>query len=300
VAGSKRVLVFDVGGGTTDVTLMAVDEGRFDVVSAAGNNALGGEDLDSALGALVSVKCRASVAAKRGLGAVVSDAAPGVDAAAAAAAADDADGADTAAEDEALLRDPAFREAVAGAREALSHAETATVAWTFAPKGDAGGATTPSLGPKSKAAAPVVAQVSVTRGEFERCAAPFVARARSLVVGVLEAAARAHNAAAAAGRDSGAGVGDGGSGDAVGGGSGGRAAVAEQQWDEVVVDEVVLVGGCSRTPCLRAMLRTLFPLLPDLCTSSDAMTSVAEGLAIRGASSSTRTMGVVRRQVKRQ
>jgi len=51
----------------------------------------------------------------------------------------------------------------------------------------------------------------------------------------------------------------------------------------VAVDEVVLVGGASRTPCLRAMLKRAFPHLKDLCTSSDADTSVAEGLAIRGA-----------------
>ena len=48
------------------------------------------------------------------------------------------------------------------------------------------------------------------------------------------------------------------------------------------VDEVVLVGGVSRTPCIRALLRSVFAHVPDLCTSCDADTSVAEGLAIRG------------------
>ena len=31
VAGKKTVLVFDCGGGTTDVTVMAVNEGKFEV-----------------------------------------------------------------------------------------------------------------------------------------------------------------------------------------------------------------------------------------------------------------------------
>jgi molecular chaperone DnaK (HSP70) len=48
---------------------------------------------------------------------------------------------------------------------------------------------------------------------------------------------------------------------------------------------VVLVGGASRTPALRAMLRGLFPELPELCISCDADTAVAQGLAIRGSQS---------------
>jgi hypothetical protein len=55
-----------------------------------------------------------------------------------------------------------------------------------------------------------------------------------------------------------------------------------KQFKPTKVDEVVLVGGVSRTPCIRALLRTFFPHVPDLCTSCDADTSVAEGLAIRG------------------
>jgi molecular chaperone DnaK (HSP70) len=49
------------------------------------------------------------------------------------------------------------------------------------------------------------------------------------------------------------------------------------------VDEVVLVGGVSRTPILRSVLKELFPRLSDLCSSCDPTTTVAEGLSIRGA-----------------
>lgn len=51
VAGTKNVLVFDCGGGTTDLTLLRVCEGQFEVLATCGNNALGGEDLDSMLAA---------------------------------------------------------------------------------------------------------------------------------------------------------------------------------------------------------------------------------------------------------
>jgi molecular chaperone DnaK len=41
--------VFDFGGGTFDVTLLAVEEGEFKVLAAAGDSLLGGDDLDMAL-----------------------------------------------------------------------------------------------------------------------------------------------------------------------------------------------------------------------------------------------------------
>ena len=42
----KTILVFDLGGGTFDVTLLSVDEGAFEVLSTNGNTHLGGEDFD--------------------------------------------------------------------------------------------------------------------------------------------------------------------------------------------------------------------------------------------------------------
>ncbi|XP_050243524.1 heat shock cognate 70 kDa protein 2-like, partial [Quercus robur] len=45
--GEKNVLIFDLGGGTLDVSLLTVEEGIFEVKATAGDNHLGGEDFDS-------------------------------------------------------------------------------------------------------------------------------------------------------------------------------------------------------------------------------------------------------------
>ena len=43
----KSVLIFDLGGGTFDVSLLSIDEGIFEVAATAGDTHLGGEDFDS-------------------------------------------------------------------------------------------------------------------------------------------------------------------------------------------------------------------------------------------------------------
>jgi molecular chaperone DnaK (HSP70) len=43
----KRVLVYDFGGGTLDVSLLSIDGGIFDVLATAGNTKLGGSDFDN-------------------------------------------------------------------------------------------------------------------------------------------------------------------------------------------------------------------------------------------------------------
>merc|ERR1712213_189644 len=47
--GEKNVLIFDLGGGTFDVSLLAIDEGVFEVQATAGDTHLGGEDFDNRL-----------------------------------------------------------------------------------------------------------------------------------------------------------------------------------------------------------------------------------------------------------
>jgi len=47
--GERNVLVFDLGGGTFDVTLLALEEGIFHVKATAGDTHLGGEDFDNLL-----------------------------------------------------------------------------------------------------------------------------------------------------------------------------------------------------------------------------------------------------------
>ena len=43
---SETVLVFDLGGGTFDVSILEVGEGVFEVKSTAGDTHLGGDDFD--------------------------------------------------------------------------------------------------------------------------------------------------------------------------------------------------------------------------------------------------------------
>jgi heat shock protein 5 len=46
VGPEKNILVFDLGGGTFDVSILTIDNGVFEVVSTSGDTHLGGEDFD--------------------------------------------------------------------------------------------------------------------------------------------------------------------------------------------------------------------------------------------------------------
>ena len=48
-SGEKTIVVFDLGGGTFDVSLLTIDNGVFEVVATAGDTHLGGEDFDQRL-----------------------------------------------------------------------------------------------------------------------------------------------------------------------------------------------------------------------------------------------------------
>merc|ERR1711939_940968 len=47
--GEQNVLIFDLGGGTFDVSLLTIDDGIFEVKATAGDTHLGGEDFDNRL-----------------------------------------------------------------------------------------------------------------------------------------------------------------------------------------------------------------------------------------------------------
>ncbi|MCI5839091.1 MAG: molecular chaperone DnaK [Peptoniphilaceae bacterium] len=47
--GNSKIMVYDLGGGTFDVSILEVGDGVFEVVSTRGNNKLGGDDFDNAL-----------------------------------------------------------------------------------------------------------------------------------------------------------------------------------------------------------------------------------------------------------
>lgn len=43
----RNVVIFDLGGGTFDVSILSIEKGVFDVKATAGDTHLGGEDFDS-------------------------------------------------------------------------------------------------------------------------------------------------------------------------------------------------------------------------------------------------------------
>merc|ERR1719418_325078 len=45
--GEKNILIFDLGGGTFDVSILTIEDGIFEVKSTAGDTHLGGEDFDN-------------------------------------------------------------------------------------------------------------------------------------------------------------------------------------------------------------------------------------------------------------
>merc|ERR1711998_447456 len=49
VKNERNVLIFDLGGGAFDVSLLTIEEGIFEVKATAGDTHLGGEDFDNRL-----------------------------------------------------------------------------------------------------------------------------------------------------------------------------------------------------------------------------------------------------------
>ena len=45
-AGMKRVFVFDLGGGTFDVSVLQIEDGVLEVMATRGDSNLGGTDID--------------------------------------------------------------------------------------------------------------------------------------------------------------------------------------------------------------------------------------------------------------
>jgi L1 cell adhesion molecule like protein len=51
--GERNVLIFDLGGGTFDVSILSIEDGIFEVKSTAGDTHLGGEDFDNRMVCIV-------------------------------------------------------------------------------------------------------------------------------------------------------------------------------------------------------------------------------------------------------
>jgi heat shock protein 5 len=45
-SGEKNIMVFDLGGGTFDVSILTIDNSVFEVIATSGDTHLGGEDFD--------------------------------------------------------------------------------------------------------------------------------------------------------------------------------------------------------------------------------------------------------------
>ena len=45
--GESQIIVYNLGGGTFDVSLLSIDDGVFEVLATAGDTHLGGEDFDN-------------------------------------------------------------------------------------------------------------------------------------------------------------------------------------------------------------------------------------------------------------
>lgn len=55
----EKILVYDLGGGTFDVSILEIADGTFEVISTAGDNHLGGDDWDNALVAYIQKEIKA-------------------------------------------------------------------------------------------------------------------------------------------------------------------------------------------------------------------------------------------------
>ncbi len=55
---TKKVMVYDLGGGTFDVSILSISEGIIDVQATAGNNRLGGDDFDACLVDYIVKECK--------------------------------------------------------------------------------------------------------------------------------------------------------------------------------------------------------------------------------------------------
>ena len=57
----ETILVFDLGGGTFDVSILEGFEGIFEVLATGGNSRLGGDDWDKAISDYCLQKCKADL-----------------------------------------------------------------------------------------------------------------------------------------------------------------------------------------------------------------------------------------------
>ena len=62
---NQKILVYDLGGGTFDVSILEIGDGVFEVLATAGNNRLGGDDFDQRIMEYVASDFKRNTAPRR-------------------------------------------------------------------------------------------------------------------------------------------------------------------------------------------------------------------------------------------
>ena len=229
------VLVFDMGGGTTDVSVLYLQDGAFTVIGSAGDGHLGGEDFDDCLLRVIGSQLRSiagSSAGKYDVAALTSVANEVM-----LAAADDNNSDDGAASAPISLKRPAApTHALCGLAWLKHEAERVKIA--LSRDGTSGAPVAANWWCMTETARNVTS--TITRDEFEGSCDPLFRRTLEPVRTALS------NANVAA--------------------------------DEV--DEVVLVGGSSRLPRVRDLLRDFLRRRDGLRHTVDPDLAVAIGAAL--------------------
>jgi molecular chaperone DnaK len=191
-AESQTIAVFDLGGGTFDVSILRLADGVFEVLATAGDTYLGGEDFDLLLANLLADEFRAE------------------------------HGLDPRSDAAALQR---LKEAAERAKQELSSSAETDVNLPFLCAGNDG--------PKHLVR-------TLTRETLEELVAPLVDRLEDPC----------------------------------------RSALADAKLDPDQLDDVILVGGMTRMPCVIARVQSLFGRKPNRNVNPDEV--VAIGAAIQG------------------
>eukprot|EP00947_MAST-08B_sp_MAST-8B-sp1_P004119 g4119.t1 len=262
VAGTKKALVFDLGGGTFDVTLMDIKDRALTVLATRGDTSLGGVDVDT----LVMDWCAAEFKRRRQRRG--SDNSGGAEEKQGKKRGDDEDDDEGDAASQQKIADLKellaatglavvdFAAACERAKIALTTESATEIRLPLVPSDGSGNSGSSNNNnnnnnnnnsgnsgnsPSSSSASFVC---KLTRERLDgMCRSTIFARCMAVVAGVLE--------------DAGVAAAD--------------------------VDEVVPVGGATRMPLLRTMLKEAFPACPDLCTALNPDEVVAEGAAVRAA-----------------
>ncbi len=206
--GSSRdgiIAVYDLGGGTFDISILKLHEGIFEVVATGGDTHLGGDDIDNLLLAVALDDIKGDL------------------------------GIDISTDPEAMQQ---LRKAVIDAKIALSSADSTRIALTLPAKAGAPGlasetwdgtTSTPGApGPDSGTRDRTTAAADgahlyareITRAQYEQLIAPVIARTAAPV----------------------------------------KQALKDANLTPADIDEVVMVGGSTRIPAVRALVTDLFSL----------------------------------------